>query len=516
MNQHPYIRYAHALICVENNLSENSKIEDINPKFLLNEIENGLNHFRVKAKSFKGMEEVGFEYVNLEKGDTNNGIFLSGNIICTDKAAGNFYKACKKNVETLNRKVEDVIKYLSKQDDASMSSMPTSSEFLGFSTNGGISRNSPKVTNYENVLGLITGCTNLKPFIVTKTYSKKRNEYRNTTIIPDLDIGNLMNFIKLFKGIQLKKVEGLMKGRVFKELDKKGVIKNEKPMRPYLFNGNFPNAPRSTSLGAIALLGALGEIAKDVEFHEIGTKVLDSLKEAQMYMIQYGSVNTFRFNHHIVELAKKNKLKTIIDSAYYSVLLREGSRNANNREEYQKFDLFLSRFLMLFNTSTFRDFLAFRAEYSPNLKELLITYFTKMENENLKIVQSARKFGQWLNLAAFLTAKNDVGTNQQKINEVKAKVLVELESAAFSAKTTDALFAQLMTRVGRLSGLDAPEGATEFMEATLSGAVTLEKAKNMVIAFMRLRNKKETKENSAFDIDEDDINDIETSDDASE
>jgi CRISPR-associated protein Cas8c/Csp2 len=516
MNQHPYIRYAHALICVENNLIEKTRIEEIDPKYLLKELENGLNHFRVKAKSFKGMEDVGFEYVNLEKGDTNNGIFLAGNIICTDKAAGNFYKACKKAVDELNKKEEEINKYLSKQDDVSMSSMPTSGEFLGFSINGGINRNSPKVANYENVLGIITGSTNLKPFIVTKTYSKKRNEYRNATIIPDLDIGNLINFIKLFKGIQLKKIDGLMRGRVFKEVDKKGVLKSEKPMRPYLFNGNFPNAPRSTSLGAVALLGALGEIAKEKEYHEIGPEVLDSLKEAQMYMVQYGSVSTFRFNNHIVELAKENKLSSIIDSAYFTVLLREGSRNTKNRDEYQKFDMFLSRFLMLFNSNTFRDFLAFRAEYSPYLKELLITYFTKMENENLKIVQSARMFGQWLNLAAYLTAKNESGPNSQKLKDIKAKVLIELESAAFSTKTTDALFAQLMTRVGRLSGLDAPEGATEFMEATLSGVVSLEKAKNMVIAFMRLRNKKEAKENPASDIDEDDVNDVETSDDASE
>lgn len=522
MNKHPYIRYAHALLCVENNLSSETTMEEIDPRYLLKEFENGINHFRVKARSFKGMDEVGFDYVNSEKGDTNNGIFLAGNIICTDKAAGNFYKACKKMVHELSQNQESVHRFLTKQDEVSMSSMPTSGEFLGFSLNGGISRNSPKVVNYENVLGLITGSTDLKPFIVTKTYSKKRYEYRNATIIPDLDIENLINFIKLFKGIQLKKIDGLMKGRVYKELDKKGNLKIEKPMRPYLFNGNFPNAPRSTSLGAIALLGALGEIAKEEEYSDFGTAVLNNLKEAQMYMIQYGSVSTFRYNHYIIELAKENKLSTIIDSAYYTVLLKEGTRNSKNRDEYQKFDMFLSRFLMFFNSNTFRDFLAFRAEYSPYIIELLITYFTKMENENLKIVQSARMFGQWLNLAAYLTATNELKGKEgdrsfhEKKNALKSKVLIELESAAFSAKTTDALLAQLTTRVGRLSGLDAPEGATEFMEATLSGEVTLEKAKNMIIAFMRLRNKKESKDNPQSNIDEDDVTASEVSEDASE
>jgi CRISPR-associated protein Cas8c/Csp2 len=498
MITHSYIRYAHALLCVENNLDENVPLLTFSTDLIYRELENGLNHFRVKARAFEGVDEVEFDYCNLAKGDTNKGIYLSGNILCTDKAAGNFYKANIDAIAELKKTTEVVQKYFAKNQTASMSSIPTSGEFLGFSTNGGISRNAPIISTHEYLFGLITGSTPTKPFIVTKIYAKKRYEYRNATIIPDLPLKDLINFIRLFKGITTKKLDGLMKGRVYKEVDKNGKIKSQKPMRPYLFNGNFPHAPKSTSLGAIALLGAIGEIAKEEEFHSFGESVLNSLKEAQMYMIEYGSSSSFRYNHHIVEMAKENKLSSIVDSIYYSVLYREGIRNSKNRDEYQKFDLFTSRFLMLFNSATFRDFLAFRAEYPVNVQELLITYFTKMETINLEIVKSARAFGKWLNLAAFITAKNEISANSQnynqKLRDFKAKVLIELESAAFSAKTTDALFAQLMTRVGRLCGMDAPEGATLFMETALSNQISLEKTKNMVVAFMRLRNKQEAKE----------------------
>ena len=70
----------------------------------------------------------------------------------------------------------------------------------------------------------------------------------------------------------------------------------------------------------------------------------------------------------------------------------------------------------------------------------------------------------------------------------KAKFLVELESTAFSAKTPDALIAQVITRAGRLSNLDAPPETKEYLEATFNGTISLEQAQNLITAFSRLRN----------------------------
>ena len=63
----------------------------------------------------------------------------------------------------------------------------------------------------------------------------------------------------------------------------------------------------------------------------------------------------FTYNHHVIDLAKAGKLKTIIDSLYYSELYNQ-SKRSNLNSEYQKIDLFTSRFLQLFNSSAFRTF----------------------------------------------------------------------------------------------------------------------------------------------------------------
>ena len=81
--------------------------------------------------------------------------------------------------------------------------------------------------------------------------------------------------------------------------------------------------------------------------------------------------------------------------------------------------------------------------------------------------------------------------------KAKAKVLVELESSVFSAKSGDALIAYTITRAGRLSGFDAPTEASLFMEKASSGELPLEQAKNLLIAFSRLKSKNEETDNSS-------------------
>lgn len=116
-----------------------------------------------------------------------------------------------------------------------------------------------------------------------------------------------------------------------------------------------------------------------------------------------------------------------------------------------------------------------------------------MEKIDSEIVHSARELGKWLNYVAFLAAtkEKDKEKNNDEFFKLKAKILVELESSVFSAKTGDALIAQTVTRAGRLSNLDAPEAAALFMEKTCSGDLKLDQAKNLLIAFSRLKNKKE-------------------------
>lgn len=194
-------------------------------------------------------------------------------------------------------------------------------------------------------------------------------------------------------------------------------------------------------------------------------------------------------------------MRRIVDSLFYVELYKEGRRTTGNAFEYQKFDLFASRFLQMFNRPTFKDFLAFRAEYPYDIELLLNTYFCDMEKINEEIVTSAKELGKWLNYVAYRFALKEVGTLAQKKEDAsanwenlmknKAKVLVEFESSIFSAKSGDALIAHTITRAGRLSGFDAPTEASLFMEKTASGELPLEQAKNLIIAFSRLKSKKE-------------------------
>lgn len=116
---------------------------------------------------------------------------------------------------------------------------------------------------------------------------------------------------------------------------------------------------------------------------------------------------------------------------------------------------------------------------------------------------------------AYWVAKSEVKEGckdyWEDLRKKKSKILIELESSIFAAKTGDMLIAQVITRAGRLSGLDAPEAATLYMEQTMSGELALDVAKNLLIAFSRLINTKQQNEQPATiatendDIDETDI-----------
>ncbi|WP_314951708.1 type I-PGING CRISPR-associated protein Cas8c/Csp2 [Tannerella forsythia] len=510
MNEHPYIRYAQALLMVENNLSS---INEITLEHIKNEIEKGLNSFRVRPSgSIAGKSKVQYVFDRIEKGDTKKGVFLSPNTISSDKQARNLWGGAAKFLQRMdNDKCGD----LSKNTEIGMSEVPISGEYLSFSDKGNIGRGKPRSSIKEQGFGIISTLTPLKPCFQYKIGKKGQPEMFNVCIIPDLPIVEMVNFIRVFKQMRIQKLNGdLLTGDVVTQTDKQGKIKDISPKRPLIYNGNFPNPPKNSALGSVSLLGAIGEFAKQAEVSDRALGVLESLKKATMYMVKYGNATTFTYNHYIVDMAKKAKLRTVIDGLYYSKLFNQDRRSSVNTE-YQKFDLFTSRFLQLFTQPAFKDFLSFRAEYPEQVQLLLNIYFVKMERVDAEIVTSARQLGKWLNLVAYFAAKSEVreGANNywEEIRKVKSKVLVELESSTFAAKSGDALVAQVITRAGRLSGMDAPESASLFMEKTMSGDLPLDCAKNLLIAFSRLRNKKQAEEqpqNIAAEMGEDDFEDL--------
>ena len=477
MTTHVYLKYAIALLMEEHGLQTE---QDITFKEIKEELEKGLNAFSVKPTGdYHGQAKVQYDFTK-EKNDAKKYIFLAPNTIASEMKASNLYNAVYK---TCSEENVDLLKAYK----ISQSEVPTSGEFNNFSDSGNIGRGKPSATVFDQCLALITSTTALKPCLQYKSGAGKIS-MDNTCLLPDLDITDLQKFIKLFKRIRIQKLDSsLMVGKVKCE---KGKTLRYIPKRPNIFNGNFPNAPHSSALGSIALLGAIGEMTKEKDVSELANKVLESLKDCNFYAIKYGEASVFSFSHSIIRLAERGKLRRIVDSLYYVELYKEGRRSTSNAFEYQKFDLFASRFLQIFNRPAFKDFLAFRAEYPHDIELLLNTYFSDMEKIDKEIVTSAKKLGNWLNSVAYSSAKKEVGTsNWDNLIKAKAKVLVELESSVFSAKSGDALIAYTITRTGRLSGFDAPTEASLFMEKAASGELPLEQAKNLLIAFSRLKSK---------------------------
>jgi len=506
---HPFLRYAQALIMNENDLSS---CDEITFKQIVAEIENGINSFRVyPVESIEGKVKVRFDFIKQEKGDTKQGVFLSPNAITKDKQAKNTWKASHELVKDLQDNQANNL------DDMTMSIAPITGEYLSFSMKGGIGRGKPKCLLTERGLALVTTLTPYKPCLQYRIDKRGMPEMFNVCFIPDLPIEELKGFIRFFKFmLKTETASDLMYGNVVSIKTGKGDAERitYEVKRPLIYRGNFPNPPRSSALGSVALLGTIGEFVKESKYSEQAKFVLESLKETTMYLFKYGGASTFTYNHHVIDLAKDGKLKNIIDSIYYSKLYNQERRSSSN-SEYQKFDLFTSRFLQLFNNAAFKDFLAFRAEYPNEVTILFNTYFIKMEKIDPTIVSSARALGKWLNKVAYFTAKAEVKVGApnywEELRKVKSKVLIELESSTFTAKSGDALIAQAVTRAGRLSGLDAPEAAALFMEKTASGELPLENAKNLLIAFSRLINKVEKKE-VPIEFINDDSDEIETDD----
>ena len=281
--------------------------------------------------------------------------------------------------------------------------------------------------------------------------------------------------------------------------------------RPKLSNGNFPHAPWKPELASAALLGAIGAFAKEAEYPYSNIEdVLEKLKGAPMYIVSYGKARVVSYNHYVVGLAKDNKLNVIINALHgvRSMLYVPSDSQAVRDRKFDIFVLFASRFLQLFDQRAFKDLLSIRTEYPKELTKLFITFYRRAMKINESLVKAAVVLGRWLNRIAFFAAceeleidsknKELVRTKSGEVSKRKAKIIVELESAAFSAKTATALVSQVITRAGRISGQDAPPEALPFIEAVMSGSLgetekeSLDNAKNMVVAFSRIRGSAKT------------------------
>jgi hypothetical protein len=497
MNDHFYSRFGLAVAMLD---AGKMNVSDLDISDLSNALSKGLLHFRVKPIQIDAGEKVLYGYVGLEKGDTPNGVFMSPNIITSDKQASSLWKKTQEFIDELKglQTIADL--------EVGRTALQLLNPLAGEYNNGKKSRQTAKITLLEALSCTIATITESKP-VIAPIADGGRNI--NTAIIPDLPLGDLLGFINVFRKVSKFKTESLMVGKVSVKTEKSkdekisavldgdvGDMVKEKESkkkfyRPNIYRGNFPNAPKSSHLSALSLLGAIGEWAKEADETGLGESVLTNLETCSIYLISTDDVKVSNFNHYVVKLSKEGRLSTVIDSIYH-IRLYSLDRNASFDDKdraQEKIAFFASRFLHLFDEMSFREFLALRAEYPFQLELLFNIFFMETKKIDPAIVRSAQQLGAWLNTSAYFAAKSEE-SEPNKVRDLKAKILVELESSAFSAKSGTALIAQTITRVGRLTNSEAPEGAQLFMEKTMSGEIELRDAQQLIMAFSRLRTKK--------------------------
>lgn len=522
---HPYSRYGLAVTLLEARTSLDELTEENVAEFLAQTIEQGLENFRFKTDDNPQTMEV-LRFYPIRSNDLRQnsklvqsaglaaqGKYIAPTVLTTDGDAKGTFDNATKILELLENKSPLESKYT-----LSRSFAPTTAKI----NNGRGSQSPPDGTLFEAACSLITTLTKTKPAAWV--------DGRNTIIVPDLPVQDLKKFVQLFSEMMTAQLDGnlmeaILKPKKTKEnSDAKEITKTEteenKPAkseyrRPKIFNGNYPFAPRNSAFGAIGLLAAIGRWGKMADKIAWAQEVLVSIggekdnpekPSRPLYLISYDEIAQVQFTHHVVGLSVSGELSEMIESLARETRLyadMDGDfpnhYDSKFKTNYELFSLMANRFLQLFTQPAFQDFLAFRAEYSKKIEPLFKEYFMEARKINREIVESARALGQWLNRTAYIVADSDVeesaNDRAKKVRQGKAKILVEFESAAMSATSPQDMLYRISTRAGRLLQRDMPAEATKFFDETMTEELSFQNARQMLIAYMRLRSTFEKSEN---------------------
>jgi hypothetical protein len=534
---HPYARYGLATALYQAQITPEEMTEENVREALAYAIESGLGNFRFETFDDPALADVlRFTPISLDvlqrEPDLvqSNGLapkrgkYLAPSIVSIDGDAKGTFANALECVERL-RAGDQLHKPSS--FTFSRSFAPLTKKF----NNGTKSQRPPKGTLFEAACAVITSVTKLKPAAwLQQPPNYDAGERVNTAIVPDLSLNELRDFIELFESMMIYGLNGdMLEAKIQRSKEnetKKGKRKKTDEAdlmkagfkRPRIFDGNYPFAPRfrtfgeegvpAAMFGAVGLLAAIGKWSLETSQREWAQKVLDSIvgtKErpgVALYIVSYTDFPSkqYQFANHVVKLALNGELSSIIDGFAFDTRLlsdldsRRPSFTARDHEaNYKMLHFMASRFLQQWSLPTFRDFIATRAEYSPKLQPMFEVYFMNTRNIPREIVESAVAMGQWLNRLAFIVANEEIkeggspDERRAKVLKEKAKLLVELESAAMSAKSPLALLAQIQVRAGRLLQNDTPAEAKPFMVATACGDISQTDATHLLVAFLRLR-----------------------------
>ncbi|MBQ0155880.1 MAG: hypothetical protein KBT22_04810, partial [Bacteroidales bacterium] len=492
MIDHPCIKYAVALF--------DKKYDEISNQDLIKELNQSLEKITLEASQLP----IGGKYIYTQTSklpNKNLNIIPASYVLSPD-----FEKLC----EEVSKVIRLLQENKNKKCEIKQSVLPISKEYVRFSDKGGSKTNASVLTK-DYALLILTTLTDKKPCI--SVFEDK--SWAQVCVLPDMSLDQTRCFISVFERLKEQKCKDLMEADV-----KKG--EKQEQCKPKIYNGNFPNSVRSTALKILSVLGAIGEIEKDLSSN--AERALEGIRDNPMLIISSnGRAKTIAVNNHIINIAQEGKLHIIIDSLYYSKFyMYKGFGRQDytklksydiKKEEfdikYETYDYYLSNFLTLFNHHSFAEFLAYRMEYPITVRCLFNKYFMSMENVSREIINSAEVLGSWLNSVAYLVAKKEIAPQvdwsslnedqKVKLTEKKYKFLVEMESSVFSASDSISLISHTIARAGRLSNSDAPSESLVFIKAAMNGDISVDVTKNLLIAFSRIKSNKTSESSQPID-----------------
>jgi len=280
-------------------------------------------------------------------------------------------------------------------------------------------------------------------------------------VIPDLPLPELITYLDLFED-------------VLPALPAPTQARTNEDGKPYLDQnwGTFPDPPPSWTFGTLGVVAGIGSWARENGFFEDAKPVLHSLATGRVYVIDTSGDNRVETaGSHVVRLSRDGTLRRVLDDTW------QITTEANQEDLHR----LLRRWLLRFTTPYFRDFLAMRATYPPSFRSLFDAYF--MQAHDPSLIRSARAAGQHINSQAYHAAGGSGDTRRTN----KQTILSSLESMLYDCDSGAELIARVSVQVGRLTGRDFPPEAQTFFDQTTAGELTLKEARNLLVAYMRLR-----------------------------
>lgn len=496
---HPYPRYGLAAALVQAGVGREWKTLLDQPDALLDAaqdaIRGGLQRFRVHTSGdLDSDRELQYRWLSNEELETGgqkaeDGYYIAPHVVIDDRNSRYLIREARSTLDELQNEEEI-------DPQASVKMKRSFAPFTSKLNQGTKTLSEPKSTKLEAVFSLVAALTPLKP--------AAQVDFTNQVMIPDLDLPSMMRFVALFDRMSKSEMRAGLTLERSEESERK---------RPPLFDGNYPDAPRGNAFGPVGLMASIGRWGKRADETGWAGNVLDDLAGTPMYLVSYdgGLMRQEHIGHHVARLAKEFDLASIVEGLY-RVDFYKPEDNQYDSKNRQGFFRTASRFLQLYTASAFQDFLAYRVQYHNTFSPILRNYFMSEQNIDADIVRSARAYGAYLNDVAYHIARQEVEENEEQdgggtgrnLYEAKTRALAQLESTAMSARRPSALFAQLNVDAGRQSNRDVPAAAERFLEATNAGEIEFDTAKDLVMAYMRLRSENGSENTQSDDDDSDD------------